>query len=565
MSGRRDHRQDPPGRVEPRLGDLDQLHAPPPAEAPQDDLPSITVEPPSRRVDAPMRRPPPHKAPRRAWPWLLLGVAVALLALWLGQDRLRSLVPNTELNDTLGRAEQALRDGRLDGQDGARALFEWVSEQEPDNDRARTGLHQVGQAELSLADTAFRAGRTDEAQQRLGAARELLGGGDDVDRLSQQMARAHGGVEQLEGQIAQAQEALDAGRLSGEDGAGALYRRVLAADPGNAVAAHGLDKVGAALAAKVRAALAANDAAGAAAGIDQLAALLPNYGELPALRAAQAQAQQQSAEALTQALQQGEDALRAGRIDGEGEDTAFAHFKQALALDPDNAQARAGLGQVAQALIVQASAALDSDDRGQAASLLDRAAQLAPKSADLAAARARLGDGKSPPAAAGQAPAPAESAPPAPAPLSPQQSAEVARLLKSAQLAAQRGQIMLPPGESAYDLYRSALAIDGNNDAARRGLQALPNLAAQQFGQALANGDLARAGELLADLGDLAPGDAGQDERRRRLADAWLDQGEQQLARGDRAGASQSLDQARRIAPTLARVQELAGRLQGAH
>ncbi|KRE88646.1 hypothetical protein ASG87_08685 [Frateuria sp. Soil773] len=566
MSGRRDQHEGPRSRTEPTLGDLDHLDAPPPAGPPRDDLPQLTIEPERRRAShgAGASR---AAAPRR-WPWLLLlAVLGLLLVLWLNQDRLRGLVPSTGLNDTLSRAELALQDGRLDGPDGARELFESARAQEPDNDRARDGLRKVGMAELARADAALNAGKLDEAGRTLDAARELLGGGSDVDRLDAAIARARGAATQADGLIEQAQQALAAGRLDGSDGAGALYRRVLAGDPGNAVAAHGLDKVGAALAAKARAALAANDLAAAGAGIDQLAALLPNYGELPSLRAALAQGRKQDSDALATALKQGQEALRAGRIGGEGDDTALAYFKRAQALDPDNAEARAGLGQVAQALIVQANAALDGDDRAAAARLLDAAAALAPRSADLAAARARLGSDASEGtgSAGGRSDAQAPDAEATvPAMLTPAQSAEVASLVTRAQTAARRGQIMLPPGESAYDLYRSALAIDGNNGPARQGLQNLPNLVSRQLEQALANGNLAQAGELLADLSDLAPGDAGQEQWRQRLAGAWLDQAEQQLARGDRANATQSVEQARKVAPNLPRLQDVAARLQAA-
>lgn len=571
MSGRRDSNQGPQGRTEPTLGNLDQLDAPaPPAEF-DDGLPKVTVDPVRRRTAAPART---ASARRRRWPWVLLAVLLALLlALWFNQDRLRGLVPRTELNDVLTRAELALQDGHLDGNDGtsARELFQAARALEPDNDRARDGLRQVGMAELARADAAFQAGKLDQAEQTLNNARELLGGGSDVDRLAQAIAHARGTAAQTDGLIEQAQQALAAGKLGGSEGAGALYRRVLAADPGNAVAAHGLDKVGAALADKARTELAANDAAAADASIGQLAALLPNYGELPALRAAQAQAQRQASEALAQALQQGQAALRAGHIAGEGNDTALAYFKQAQAIDPNNETARAGLGQVAQALVVQANAALDGGDDAGAAKLLDQAATLAPKSADLAAARARLGHpaedqhGPSPKAnsQAGKAGGEPAAAGTVPALLTLQQRAQVASLVQRAKAAAERGQFMLPPSESAYDLYRSALAIDGNNAAARSGLQDLPNLVSHQLDQALANGKLGRADELLADLSDLAPGDAGQQALRQRLGGAWLDQAEQQLARGDRAGATQSLEQARKIAPNHPRLQEIAARLQG--
>src|SRR5690242_1073941 len=391
MSGRRDQ-NGRDGRAEPTLGDLGDLDAPRPrVDDPDDRLPRIDFETP--------RRAPPvrHRRLRlRSWHLLVLVLAVVLAGgawmLYQYQNSLRDMVPRTELNDVLSRADKALQDGRLDGTDGtsARELYQAARALEPDNDRARDGLHQVGMAELSRADTAYRAGRLDEAQRELAVARELLGGGTDVDRLGRMIEQARGAAEPADGLVEQAQQALAAGKLTGADGAGALYQRMLAADPGNAVARHGLDQVGAALANQARAALAHDDPNAASTTIDQLAALLPTYGDLPALGAALAQAQQKDDGALLEAISQGQQALRDGRISGAGDDTALAHFQAALKLDPDNPQARAGLGQVAQALVVQANAALDADDTAQASGLLDQAEALAPKSADLAAARARL-------------------------------------------------------------------------------------------------------------------------------------------------------------------------------
>jgi tetratricopeptide (TPR) repeat protein len=563
MNGRKDqHEHDPQGRTEPTLGDLDHLDESPRPKA-DDGLPRVTL-------DAGQRRPAPSagtggqaRPSRRGWLWpVLLLVAIGLgVTFWQQQDRLRGLLPTTELNDVLGRAEQALRDGRLDGNDGtsARELFEAARALEPDNDRARDGLRKVGLAEVGKADAALATGKLDEAEQAMNAARELLGGGSDVDRLAQSIAKARGATFQAGTLVDQAQQAMADGK---PEEAGALYKRILTAEPGNAVAAHGLDKVGDALAAQVRKAVEDGNREAASASVDRLAALLPNYGELPSLRAALVQDQKEDDGQLSEAIRQGQAALRAGRITGEGSDTALAHFKQALTLDPDNAQAKAGLGQVAQALVVQANAALDSGDSAQASRLLDQAAELAPKSAELAAARAHLSDAtRSAGAGAGTA---AGETPQADlhAALTPQQSAELARLVRQAEGAARRGNVMLPPGESAYDLYRQALAIDGNNEAARHGLQELPALVVQQFNQALANGNLQQAGERLSDLGDLAPGEAGQAELRQRLANAWMDQAEERLSGGDRPGAAQALDHARKLAPANPRVSSIAARLQ---
>ena len=104
---------------------------------------------------------------------------------------------------------------------------------------------------------------------------------------------------------------------------------------------------------------------------------------------------------------------------------------------------------------------------------------------------------------------------------------------KRAQVAAaSRGDIMLPPGNSAYDLYRNALVIDGSNAAALQGLQALP----VHRGKAVQSGACptaisAQASNMLDNLAELAPGEASQGALSDRLAGAWLDQAEQQLRR----------------------------------
>jgi tetratricopeptide (TPR) repeat protein len=527
MSGNREnHENDPRGRTEPTLGDIDRLDAPTPTPS-SDGLPQVTVEP---RVSRGRTRVPRSESGRRGWLMaLLLLVFVALVAtVWFKQNDLRGMLPRTELNDVLSRAQQALQDGRLDGQDG-------------------TSARELYQAAV---------------------ARQLLGGGSDIDRLDRAIEKARAAHLPTDDLVDRARQAFAAGQLDGEQGAGALYQQMLRANPGNAVAAHGLNQVGDALAEQARKALEAKQDSEAAALIDRLAALQPNHGALPALRAQQAQQRQQNSDALDEAIKQGRAALAEGRVSGAGDDTALAHFKAALAIDPDSREAHAGLGMVAQAMIVRANAAIEAGDRSQAAGLLDQAAALAPKSADLAAARARIGAATATTSSPSEKAAPSAAAAPDDAglvspTLSAAQQAQITRLLQGAQAAATRGDIMLPPGGSAYDLYRQALAIDGNNVEARRGLQALPVQVTQQFNQALAAGQLGQATDMLANLAELAPGDPAQGALAKRLAGAWLDQADRQLASGDRVGAAQSLNRARKLTPDSARVQDMAVRLQG--
>jgi hypothetical protein len=550
-------RQRDRGRTEPTLGDVDHLDAPvppsPPPPALADDLPRVVVDAP-RRARPPS--PPPPPAVRRGWllPALLVLVIVAIVLAWANQDRLRALLPRTDLNITLTQADQALAAGHLDGNDGssARELYAAALAREPDNDQARTGLQRVGQAELARASSAIAAGRYSDAEDAIAAARELLGGGSEVDQAAQALASAQHAKTKNDDLIDRAQQALAAGKLSGADGAAALYRQALDAEPDNAVARHGLDQVGDALAAQARKALQGGDTAGAAATVEAIGSLLPQYGELPALRASLAQVQQQSAATVQKYLQQGEADLRAGRFTGDGDDNALAQYRAVLAVDPDNAQAKAGLGQVAQALVLRANAAMDANDAAQAGKLLDAAAALAPKSADLAAARSRLKELQESQDIAAAQPA-----------LTPADQAKVVQLLQRAQAAAKAGDIMLPPGASAYDLYREALAIDADNQPALDGLQALPARTRALFDKALGGGDLQRAEGFLATLRDLAPGDAAQAALTRRLADAWLDRAERNLDQGDVPGARRSLDAARELRPDAPRLQELDARVRG--
>jgi hypothetical protein len=562
MSGRRDpNDHEPRGRTEPTLGRLDDLDKPTP---PVDDgLPHFVVDEPRRRASGPTT-PPPRRGRKRGWliPVLVLVLIGAVTGLWLQQDRLRNLVPSTELNDVLTQANQALDAGKLDGTQGdsARELFEKARDQQPDSDQARDGLRRVGQAEIARADQALSAGRLDEADAALGVARELLGGGNDVEQLGARLSQARNPQAHTESLIDQAQQAFAAGKLDGDDGAGALYRRVLDADKSNTVAARGLDKVGDALAAQARQAIADNDRAKANALVDRIAILVPGYGDLPSLRASLAENRKQDDQAVTALIQQGNDAMRAGRFTGDGDDNALARFRAVLATDPDNADARAGLGQVAQALIVQANAALDSEDDAQASRLLDQAAKLAPKSAELAAARARIGGGEAKAAKRATSSDTVATAgdgdtTEASLAVSPEQKAKVAALVGRAQAAATRGDIMDPPGDSAYDLYRNALAIDGNDPAARAGLQGLPGQVEKLMQQAVANGNVKRAEDLYATLSDLAPGDASQGEMRHRLGSAWIDSALQRASQGDRQGAFQALDRARHYAPDDPRLQ----------
>lgn len=547
MSGRRDPpSSDPRSRTEPVLGDLEHLDDP----VRRDELPAFAADSPRR--GAPVREPRP---PSR-WPWLAMILALFVIGgsawLWTHQNALREDLPRTQLNAVLAHADAALAAGNLSGSaESARDQYEAALALDPDNDHAIAGLRNVGEAELRRAQGDISANKLDDARAALEEARGLLGGGPQVAAIESALNKAANHGDSLDKLIDKANAALAAGNLDGRNGAPALFKRVLDSDPGNAVARHGMDQVGSALAARSQGQLRQGDLKAAQRTLDVLASLLPSYSGLPDLRAAVAQAERDAQTQRDQHLAQGEADLRAGKFTGESDDNALAQYRAALAEDPGNAQAQVGLGQVAQALIVQANAALDAGRPDAAGGLLDVAATLAPKSADLAAARSRLH--------ASAAPAPSNAVPAAE--LTPAQTAHVARLVRQADAAAHRGELMLPPGDSAYDLYRGALAIDGNDAAAQAGLQALPLIARTLFARALHAGQLDRAGDLQATLAQLSPGDAALSGMQRSLGGAWLDRARTLADQGRYDDARRALDEARRLTPDDPRISEVDNRI----
>lgn len=529
-------------RAEPAIGRIDQIAA------------ALDVEPMRADRDAPLAREA-RKPRRRGGVGALLLFALLLgsgFAAWHYQDALRLLLPHTEFNDTLARAQRALDAGQLVGNQGdsARELFLAARAQDPDNDIARRGLDVVGRKLIEQAEAALARGDVAAARGMLDDARELLGGGAGIDRVEQALRQRESKGDETAQLLDQARAALDARRLVGPDGAATLYQRVLDGEADNALAQAGLRKTADALAVQARSALAAKDVAGASARSDDIARILPSWPGLPELLGQIAQAREAARAALEATLDHAEAQVRAGALTG-GEDSALDLFRVVLKQDPASARAKQGLRAVAQAFVVQANAAIDGGNADEAGRLLDSAAQLAPDSPDLRAARIDLRELHERLDIAAQRVA-----------ITPAQSAQVQRLLGEAARAAAAGNLILPPGDSAYDKYRAALAIDRDNRDAQAGLERLPIHAKELFAQALTDGAPQRARTQLDAVRQIAPEDAAIAGMSERLANAFLDQADARLGEGRRADATRALDAARELSPANPRIGHLSARLQ---
>ncbi len=499
---------------------------------------------------------PRGKLPQRRVPWLalivILFVCGAAFFAWKHQDRLRAYLPSTELNDMRARAQRALDAGNLSGANGdsAQELFQGARSIDPDNDIARRGLNEVGEKLVAQARAAI--GRNDLASARRAAmtARELLGGGAAIDQVMSAIAALETHGTETESLLDSAQQALASGRLLGDDGAIALYQRVLAGDATNALARVGINRCADALKLIVTGALQANDVATAAARIEDIARIVPGYPELPDLRAQLGKQRESAAAMLERDLARGEAQVRAGRASGTP-DSAQAIFESVLQRDPANARARAGLRGVARALVVQAHAAVEDGNPGVADRLLAQAEALGADMADMRAARVELRELRERQAIAAERPK-----------ASPADLDRMQKLIAEAALASEAGRLIEPPGNSAYDKYRAALAIDGNNQAASEGLARLPLRARELFDQLLVEGALSRALGMLDAVRQLSPSDAALSPMKARLANAYLDVAEKRIGEGEREDATRAIKSARDLDPEVPRLANLEQKLR---
>jgi hypothetical protein len=403
---------------------------------------------------------------------------------------------------------------------------------------------------IERADVALKAGDVVAARQALDSARELLGGGSEVEHLDTALKQAESRGSETEQLLDQANAALAADHVVGADGAAAIYQRVLASGQANALAQAGLQKCADALAAQARAAIAAKDSAGAAARSDDIIRILPSYAALPALRGEIAKAREADRLALEETLNRADAQIRAGKL-ATGDDSALELYRSVLKQDPASARAKEGLRRIAQAFVVQANAAIDDNNPGTAEKLLNTAAELAPALADLRAARSNLRELRERLAIGAERAA-----------VTPAQAEQVRKLVADAATASAAGNLIIPPGDSAYDKYRAALALDGNNREALDGIAQLPARARTLFAQALTDGAPQRARALLDSVRQIAPDDPALPAMTEKLANAFLDQADARIGEGRRSDAARALNAAHELSPGNARLAPLDARMR---
>lgn len=537
-------RKDPD--ASPSLGAMDQLDLDTPRRRDRGEAPP----PPPPGRDEARDRQPPRRLP---WAWLglaALGVFALALVLVLGvwrESLSQALIPSSELNQEIEAAQLALARGELsraDGQ-GARERFQAVLARDPDHPAARSGLVAVREAALVQARAALADGDFETARERLALARTMAAPAVDMASIETELAERESAEADVAQRLQAAREAHAMGRIEQPaNGALALYEDVLRRQPDNAIALEGRRSLLAGLLRDADAALDDGDLGTATVLVERVVATDPSHLDLPAVQARIGEARAEGERSRETALRAAQAELRAGRVD------AAAHgFQALLESNPDDVEARQGLDDAAAMLAARAGRDAADFDFDAAADAIARAREWAPDSPAVAAAERRLERAR-----AAREELPARAADPD----------ELAGLLEEAGAAMRAGDLVDPPGASAWDLLRRAAALAPDNEGVRRGFEEYGRRARACFEDELAGN---RLGAAQACLDALSVRDRGGDDlatERRRLADRWLAFGEERLGAGEFALARRALSAAREVDPSNPRLDAFAERLRRA-
>ena len=353
-----------------------------------------------------------------------------------------------------------------------------------------------------------------------------------------QREAAEAGIDRL---LRQAVAARTAGNLDGDDTSALwLYQRVLGLHPSHTQALEGRDDTLADLLQRAQQARARGELLTAAAIVHRVRAADPGHADLPEVLATLIQASEQRRRRADADLRR--DRLRRA-LDG---------YRTVLAVDPDDADALRGLARLATAYATR-SERLAADFRfNEADAALLEAQAISPGVPAIAEARQRVArarlsqsrDGSKLPGA--------------------ERERRLRQWLQQAAAAEARGDLLTPPGDSAFDKLRAARAIAPQDARVLTASARLLPAAKACFEQELRGNRLKRARGCLDARQVLEGESAGLGESRRRLAQRWIAVGNERLGAGEVQAAQVALASARALDPGAIGLDEFADRLGAA-
>ncbi|WP_243708150.1 hypothetical protein [Luteimonas arsenica] len=325
---------------------------------------------------------------RRHWRAWLIGSMLAVVALAMLRVPVATwLWPQTRAQALYAEAEQALAEGRLSAEDGsgARELYEAALAMDPDRAEARQGLARVALAALEQASAALAEDRFDDARRQLALARALAVPRAEADAIAAVLRQREAGHVGVDGLFAHAEEAHAQGLIEGGVGSALpLYAHVLALEPAHAGALRGREDALAELLAQAREALRAGDTGEAARLVAIVRTYDPVHVDLPDTLARLMEETRLDAEGLARLL-----AGEAGRQAEAGAGAVPEAGADAAPMDAAERSRRVS-ALLASARAAEAAGRLLAPQGEGAVDQLAEALRLAPDSAEVAGAVARL-------------------------------------------------------------------------------------------------------------------------------------------------------------------------------
>ena len=457
------------------------------------------------------------RGPRMGW---LMAVALVILLLVAGRSWLSErLVPDPRMNRQLEQAQAALKAGRLSASDGtgARELFESVLASDPDQMQARQGLLTVREAAIERTQSSLAAHRLAQARDSLALAAALSAPQVQLQPLQARLRDLQEASSDTRGLLAQAS-------APGVDEAQALslYRHVLAVDADNAAAIEGRDLLLSSQLVRAESLLSAGRIREARAMVDTVKAEDPAHLDLPPVQArlgeALAALQARQVRELIQALRD----EKAGLLE-----RAAARYLVFIDGDPGFEQAQEGLARLAAREARQAQRQAADFEFPRALATLEKARRWNPRVAEIVAAEKSMQRSR-------QAQARLKR------PANKREREQLPTLLAEAEQAIVRGDFITPPGASAWDKLRVAVAISpGSKDVVRVDRE-LTAASGRCFDEALDQGQLKRAQSCLEAMvvQDASP---ATDRAQRRMAERWLAYADERIGASDFIEAEKAL------------------------
>ncbi len=469
----------------------------------------------------------------------VLGLVVLIVA--FRQPMSDRVYPEAQYQQTLDAAARALQAGKLTAPDGtgARELYAAALAMDSDRDEARAGLQRVGEVALAKADKATDARRFQEAHLALRLARELAVPNAQVVRIEDRLRQQEVDLVAIDTLLADADKARQAGHLDGDPKAALpLYKEVLSLQPANNTALEGREDALSQLLQQAQAHLSRGEFDEAATLVARVREFDPGHVGLPDAQAALTQARDAQ-------RARGDTALRGKQLDA-----ATDAYRAALALDPNDTQARDNLARLAEAWAKRSQRAASDFDFDEAKRALDLARMIDPKSPSIGEAERHLAQSR---ARGERLPLRAST---------PGRIAEVRRLLAGAAESEARGDLLTPPGDSAYDQIRRARALAPDDPAVRAAQARLLPAARTCFDDALRTNRLVRAEGCLDARDQLGEDRASVLQSHNRLAMRWIAVGQERLGAGEIATAQRALLSARALDPNAEGLDAFAERLR---